>query len=367
MPGKGGGREVMATGGWGAVEWPGSKEDGAVTQIKTHNPLTAVAVQVIESLRARHRVEGRSGAVAVGLSLETGSCEVNHVVCGEWGWYKGPGSSPPMQRGDVITSVDGEIVMPSDVGQRMHAGPLGSKVQVRGLRGNNHTKVEATLVRQDGLIIDGLVHVEEALDEVKRAAMALGGRPGSVLEYRMVVLERQVAKLGSACAKQESSLSERGAVYQSHIKELEESIIRLAQGDTDADDEAGKAAVAELCSKDALVRQIQQLESELSVRESIANELAEMKSSLRETEVRVDPVFRMSNEQLFRRRAVMMKYYHHTDNHSAYTRSIKTQDNHQLPLILSYLRRNAKCRVLWLKLKNATPSARVARVARLTA
>lgn len=297
MPGKGtlpgGGREVTAAGGWGsAVEWPGSKEDGIMPKpIKTQNPLTAVAVQVIESLRARHRVEGRSGAVAVGLSLETGSCEVNHVVCGEWGWYKGPGSSPPMQRGDVITSVDGEIVLPSDVGQRLHAGPLGSKVQVKGLRGNNHTKVEATFVRQDGLIIDGLVHVEEALDEVKRAAMALGGRPGSVLEARLAALGRQVAKLGSACAKQESSLSERGAVYQSHIKELEESIIRLTQGDTDADDVVGKAAVAELLSKDALLRQVQLLESELSARESIANELAQIKSLLRESEVRIYPVF----------------------------------------------------------------------------
>jgi len=106
-------------------------------------------------------MEGRNGAVAVGLSLDTGTCVINHVVCGKWGWCKGPGSVPPMLRGDVITSVDGQMVVAGNVGQLLHAGTLGSRVQIKALRGNLHTTVEATLVRQDGLIVDGLVHVEE--------------------------------------------------------------------------------------------------------------------------------------------------------------------------------------------------------------
>ena len=91
-------REVTSAGGWGtkttnptSISFPDAK------------PMTGVAVQIIDSLRVKHRVQGRTGSVAVGLSLETGTCEVNHVVCGEWGWYKGPGSAPPMKRGDVIT------------------------------------------------------------------------------------------------------------------------------------------------------------------------------------------------------------------------------------------------------------------------
>lgn len=246
--------------------------------------MTRVGVQIIESLRAKYRLEGRSGTIAVGLSLQAGTCEINHVVCGEWGWYKGPGSVPPMLRGDVITSVDGQIVLPADVGKLLHAGPLGSRVQVKALRGNLHTQIEATLVRQDGLIVDGLVHVEEALDEVKGAAQALGGRPGSVLEARLAALGRQVAKLGSACAKQEALLSDRAAAYQGHVKELEQTIVRLAQGDLD--DEAGRFAMEGLRDNDHLQQQIQQLEAELAARAMVATELAEVQRQLHDAEQR---------------------------------------------------------------------------------
>ena len=251
--------------------------------LTARRPMTSVAVQVVESLRSKHRVDGRNGAaVAVGLSLETGTCQVNHVVCGEWGWYRGPGSVPPMLRGDVITAVDGHIVGPTDVGQHLRAGPLGSKVFVNALRGDTHTTVEATLVRQDAHIVDGLVSVESALNEVKSAAQALGGRPGSVLEARLAALGRQVAKLGSACAKQESLLSEKYSVHQKHIKELEDAIIRLAQGEGDIEDEAGKTAVEGLRERDRLHQQIQELLAEAVAQASLASELADAQQQLRE-------------------------------------------------------------------------------------
>ena len=145
-----------------------------------HKPRVGVAAQEIEALRAKHRVDARSGPVAVGLSLEAGTCEVNHVVCGEWGWSRAPGAKPPFLRGDVITSVDGQIVMPSDVGQKLRAGPLGSKVHVSGLRGNGRTHVEAALVRQDAVVVDELVQVENAFKDVQDAAKTFGGRAGSV-------------------------------------------------------------------------------------------------------------------------------------------------------------------------------------------
>jgi hypothetical protein len=105
---------------------------------------------------------------------------VNHVVCGEWGWSRAPGAKPPFLRGDVITSVDGQIVMPSDVGQKLRAGPLGRKVHVSGLRGNGRTHVEAALVRQDAVVVDALVQVENAFKDVQDAAKTFGGRAGSV-------------------------------------------------------------------------------------------------------------------------------------------------------------------------------------------
>ena len=209
------------------------------------SPILGAAVQIIDSLRTKHRVPGRSSAVAVGLSLQAGSCVVNHVVCGEWGWSNGPGSMPPMQRGDVITSVDGEMVVPADVGKKLHSGPLGSKVLIQGLRGESNlvVAVEATLLRQDAIVVDRLAHVEDALNEVKNAAKTLGGRAGSVLEARIAALGREVAKLGSACAKQEAVLSERYAVNQKHIKELEDSLIRIVQVNCDAVDEVGAEAL----------------------------------------------------------------------------------------------------------------------------
>ena len=137
-----------------------------------------------------------------------------------------------MLRGDVITSVDGQIVLPSDVAQKLRAGSLGSRVLVKGLRGSSRNEIEATLVRQDAGIVDALVHVEEALTGVRSAATALGGRSASVLEARVAALGRQVVKLSSACAKHETSLSERSAVYLRHIKGLEDAMLRLAHGNT---------------------------------------------------------------------------------------------------------------------------------------
>ena len=251
---------------------------------ESQKPLTGVAVHIIEALRGKHRVVERTGAVAVGLSLETGSCEINHVVCGDWGWYRGPGSKPPFMQGDVITSVDGQIVMPSDVGQRLRGGPLGSKVVVKGLRGNSHTKIEATLIRQDGAIVDGLVHVEGAFKEVQSAARALGGRAGSLLEARLAVLGRHVAKLGSACAKQEAVLAQTYSTHQEHITALEGAIVRLAQGDTD--DEVGREAVDGLRERNNLLVRVQELESELASRKALAEELAEAQRLLRKAEGR---------------------------------------------------------------------------------
>jgi len=251
----------------------------------TAGAVASVAVQTIGALRAQHRVDGRAGAVAVGLSLEAGTCEVNHVVCGEFGWYKGPGAAPPMARGDVITSVDGQIVLPSDVAQKLRAGPLGSKVLVKGLRGSSRNAIEATLVRQDAGIVDALVHVEDALAGVRGAAAALGGRPAGMLEARVAALGRQVVKLSSACAKQETTLSERSAVYQDHIKGLEDAMLRLAQGDPSFD-EAGRAAVDGLRERDSLRQRIEQLESELAGQAQLSQQLADVRQQLHEAEER---------------------------------------------------------------------------------
>ncbi len=252
-------------------------------------PMASIAVQTIEALRAQHRIAGHAGAVAIGLSLEAGTCEVNHVVCGEFGWYTGPGAAPPMLRGDVITSVDGQIVLPSDVAQKLRAGSLGSRVLVKGLRGSSRHEIEATLVRQDAGIVDTLVHVEEALTGLRSAATMLGGRSASVLEARVAALGRQVVKLSSACAKHETSLSERSAVYLRHIKGLEDAMLRLAHGNTvelDCHRIDGRAAVDGLREKDQLRQRIEQLESELASQAQLSQQLADVQQLLHEAEER---------------------------------------------------------------------------------
>jgi len=98
------------------------------------------------------------------------------------------------------------------------------------------------------------------------------------------VLGRQVAKLGSACAKQEASLSDKSAVYHCHLKDLEEAVIRLAQGELD--DEAGRSALDALRNTDQLHQQIQQLEAENAVRATVATELDEVQRQLRAAEQR---------------------------------------------------------------------------------
>jgi len=89
--------------------------------------------------------------------------------------------------------------------------------------------------------------------------------------------------LGSACAKQEASLSDKSAVYHCHLKDLEEAVIGLAQGD---DDEGGRSALDGLRNTGQLHQQIQQLQAENAARATVATELDEVQRQLRAAEQR---------------------------------------------------------------------------------
>ena len=142
---------------------------------------------------------------------------------------------PPLESGDIILKVGQEPVTPYNVGAALRKGPVGSRVEVTYKRGANIVGASwsegcAYLLRQDRRIIDGLVAVEEALDDWRNAAHVLGGEAGRVANIKLDALGMHVAILGSAIAVLEAELSASNHALTSHVQALEQQLLVLAKG-----------------------------------------------------------------------------------------------------------------------------------------
>ncbi len=73
--------------------------------------------------------------------------------------------------------------------------------------------------------------VEEALDDWRGAARALGGNAERLVNSKLDCLSKQVAKLGSDVASQEAHLSAEKQTLSMHVEALEEQLLTLAKGD----------------------------------------------------------------------------------------------------------------------------------------
>lgn len=52
--------------------------------------------------------------VMCGISLQTESCLVNHLVAGAWASHKGSHAPPDLTKGDEIIALDGKPVLGAD-------------------------------------------------------------------------------------------------------------------------------------------------------------------------------------------------------------------------------------------------------------
>ena len=267
---------------------------------------SADAAGLIEALRRKYSVPpSASRPVAVGVSLHVGTDEVkvNHVVCGAWGWHKDHERSAraPMKKGDVLLKVNGfPVTSLHDCSRLLHDGPIGtfvdvffSTVNILGVS----VQGQARLLRQDRRILDELVAVEEALDDWRDAARALGGTGGCVAATKLDTLGKHVAILGSATAELEAELSAANRSLSAHVTALEEQLLSLAKGyvvrvpdstsKMTGDSEGGPnealmvgAEVARVRGEDNLRLEIARLQRELGGKEAVEAALAECQTEV---------------------------------------------------------------------------------------
>jgi len=88
------------------------------------------------------------------------------------------------------------------------------------------------------------VSVEEALDDWRGAARALGGNAERLVNSKLDCLSKQVAKLGSEVATHEARLSAEKNMLRMHVEALEEQLLTLAKGDLVEIDDDGRQVLA---------------------------------------------------------------------------------------------------------------------------
>ena len=225
------------------------------------------AVQLIEKRRSEFgsKETQEHCPVACGISLEWGTCRVNHCV------VKAEGKGQALSRGDALEQVDGQLCCAETVSFLLHNGNAGSRVRLVASRSGGQ-RFECEVVRQHGRVIGSLFSLEEAVTQSQEAAAAVTGVARGVVDRHLATVSTRLVKLGGSCSAQEAALSERALALSRHVQALEDDIASIGLGDVPQ--EGG--AVDILKEKDALEARVKLLESQAASHAEIVDELAEV-------------------------------------------------------------------------------------------
>ena len=227
------------------------------------------AVKLIERRRQENAVKEvqQQGPVACGISLDAGTCLVNHCI------VRAGDNGPALKSGDTLEMVDGHLCSPSNVSFLLHNGPPGSRAKLVACRSSGH-RFECEVVRQHGKVIGALFSLEEAVTQSQEASAAVTGVARSIVDRHLTTVSNRLVQLGGVCASQEAALSARVLALEQHTRALEDDIATIGLGEVP---EPG-GPVDALRDRDALQARVNVLEAQAAAFEDLSAELAEIKA-----------------------------------------------------------------------------------------